>query len=96
MDAKRKVKCGVGFVFMIFLSIFGMGSEAPGKTINLTDLDSGFPSPTGDYRWLDVADQLYRQSYRTSYNYTQASVAVTYEPSAPTLRGTEAEKELCS
>ena len=88
MDAKRKGKCGVGFVFMIFLSIFGIGSEAPGKTINLNDLDSGLPSPAGDYRWRDVADQLYRQSYRTGYNYTQASVAVTYEPAAPTLRGT--------
>ena len=84
MNAKRKVKCGVGFVFMIFLSIFGMGNEAPGKTINL----SGLTSPTGDYRWRDVADQLYSQSYQTSYNYTQANVAVTYDPAAPTLRGT--------
>ena len=50
MDAKRKGKGGVGFVFMIFLSIFGMGNEAPGKTINLTDIDSGLTSPTGDYR----------------------------------------------
>lgn len=88
MDAKRKVKCGVGFVFMIFLSIFGMGNEAPGKTINLTDIDSGLTSPTGDYRWRDVADQLYSQSYQTSYNYTQANVAVTYDTAAPTLRGT--------
>ena len=84
MDAKRKGKGGVGFVFMIFLSIFGMGNEAPGKTINL----SGLTSPIGDYRWRDVADQLYSQSYQTSYNYTQANVAVTYDPAAPILRGT--------
>jgi hypothetical protein len=82
MDAKRKVKCGMGFVFLIFLSIFGMGNEALGKTINLTDIDSGLPSPTGDYRWRDVADQLYSQSYQTSYNYTQANVAVTYDTAA--------------
>jgi len=61
-----------------------MGNEALGKTINLQDIDS----PTGDYRWRDAADQLYSESYRTGYNYTQANVAVTYDTAAPTLRGT--------
>jgi hypothetical protein len=72
----------VGFVFMIFLSIFAMGNEAPGKTINLTDI------PTGDYRWRDVADQLYSQSYQTSYHYTQATVKITYDAVGTSLRGT--------
>ena len=82
IDAKRIVKCGVGFVFIILLSIFAMGNEAPGKTINLTDI------PPGDYRWRDVADQLYSQGYRASYNYTQATVKITYDAVGISLRGT--------
>jgi len=82
IDAKRIVKCGVGFVFIILLSIFAMGNEAPGKTINLTDI------PSGDYRWRDVADQLYSQGYRASYNYTQATVKITYDAVGISLRGT--------
>src|SRR4030042_325985 len=84
MNAKRKMKCMVGFIFMVFLSIFVMGNEVLGKSIILQDIDS----PTGDYRWRDAADQLYSESYRTGYNYTQANVAVTYDTAAPTLRGT--------
>jgi hypothetical protein len=84
MNAKRKMKCMVGFILMVFLSIFGMGNDALGKTINLQDIDA----PTGDYRWRDAADRLYSESYRTSYNYTQANVVVTYDSAPPTLRGT--------
>ena len=28
-------------------------------TIYLEDIDSGLTSPTGDYRWLDIANQSY-------------------------------------
>jgi hypothetical protein len=57
-------------------------------TINLEDIDSGLTSPTGNYRWLDVANQPYSETYRTSYNYTQATVNVTYNTQGTTLYGT--------
>jgi uncharacterized repeat protein (TIGR02543 family) len=57
-------------------------------TINLEDIDSGLTLPTGDYRWLDVANQSYSAIYRESYNYTQATVSVTYNTQGNTLYGT--------
>jgi hypothetical protein len=36
---------------------------------------------------LDVADQAYSAAYRTSYNYTQASVQVTYFQTGTVLSG---------
>jgi hypothetical protein len=54
----------------------------------LEDLDSGLPSPTGEYRWLDVANQPYSTTYRESYNYTQATVSITYHTEGTTLSGT--------
>jgi hypothetical protein len=56
--------------------------------IYLLDIDSGLASPTGDYRWLDVANQAYSATYRTSYNYTQATVSVTYNTQGNKLIGT--------
>lgn len=52
--------------------------------IYLEDLDS----PTGYYRWLDVANQQYSTTYRNSYNYTRATVSVTYNTQGNTLFGT--------
>ena len=52
-------------------------------TVYLEDL----ASPTGDNRWLDVANQPYRASYRTSYHYTQANVSVTYNTEGNKLIG---------
>lgn len=57
-------------------------------TVYLQDIDSGTTSPTGDYRWLDIADQQYSSSYRTTYNYTQATVQATYETAGVILQGT--------
>ena len=57
-------------------------------TVYLEDLDSGLTSPTGEYRWLDVANQPYSTTYRTSYNYTQANVSLTYDTQGATLTGT--------
>ncbi len=33
----------------------------------LHDIDSGLTSPSGDYRWLNVADQVYAETYRVSF-----------------------------
>ena len=56
--------------------------EAP-----LADIDSGQTSPTGNYRWMDVADQLYSTAYQESYDYTQADVAVQFFDGEPGFRG---------
>jgi len=65
------------------------GNRACGDvTVVLEDVDSGLPSPTGQYRWMDVNNQVYAGGYRTTYNYTQASVEVTYSIDANILHGT--------
>ena len=74
---------------MAFALVVALLSPAAQEvTINLEDIDSGLTSPTGEYRWRDVADQLYSEDYRTNYNYTQANVDVTYHALASTLHGT--------
>jgi hypothetical protein len=63
------------------------GTKADPITITLTGIDSGLTSPSGNYRWLDAADQAYNAAYRNSYNYTQAKVNITYDTPGPDLRG---------
>jgi hypothetical protein len=48
------------------------------ERVGLLPVDPGLTSPSGTYRWLDVADQAYRIGYRSSYNYSQAAVQVAY------------------
>jgi len=50
----------------------------PGTGTVLHDIDSGLTSPAGDYRWLNVADQVYAETYRDTYNYSQAGVTIGY------------------
>jgi hypothetical protein len=57
------------------------------KSVILEDIDSGSPDPQGNYRWMDVADQLYAGTYQNSYNYTQANVVVEYYTGAKTFHG---------
>jgi len=65
-----------------------METNVFGTIVNLEDIDSGHTSPTGDYRWLDMANQSYSSSYRNSYNYTQASVTLTYDETGESFHGT--------
>ena len=58
------------------------------NTVTLVDVDSGTTSPTGQYRWKDVADHNYAESYRNSYNYTQANVHIDYTMDSNSLFGT--------
>jgi hypothetical protein len=67
---------------------FGSIDRALGVTVELADIDSGLTSPTGDYRWRDVADQLYNTAYRDTYNYTQALVQVIFDAVDRPLHGT--------
>jgi uncharacterized repeat protein (TIGR02543 family) len=62
-------------------------SPARSMQAMLASIDSGLTSPTGNYRWMDVANQTYSSSYRTSYNYSQASVTVNYNRVGKTLTG---------
>ena len=66
----------------------GGGLSAVGDNVTLSHIDSGTTSPTAQYRWLDVADQAYASSIRSSYSYTQASVQVSFDPVADVLSGT--------
>jgi hypothetical protein len=79
------------FIFILIAAVlvapFLMGNKAKAATVCLEDIDSGLTSPTGGYRWLDVADQAYSESYRSSYNYTQAKVEVVYDITGSTLHG---------
>lgn len=76
------------FVLAIILSVAHYNLASDMQTVILEDIDSGTTSPTGQYRWLDVADQLYAESYRDSYNYTQAYVQIDYSIDATALYGT--------
>jgi len=68
------------------LVISALMPTARAATVALHDIDSGLTSPTGDYRWLDIANQAYSDWYREGegdadydgYNYTQAAVSVDY------------------
>ncbi|KKK57897.1 hypothetical protein LCGC14_3049870 [marine sediment metagenome] len=62
--------------------------KPPGTTIQLQDIDFGITSPTGKFRWLDVADQAYSQDFQDSYDYTQADVEVTYRSKRGIFQGT--------
>jgi len=64
------------------------GNALAATTVYLEDIDSGLTSPTGNYRWLDVADQAYSAAYQNDYNYTQANVRVDYDIVASGLQGT--------
>ncbi|MCD6362122.1 MAG: hypothetical protein J7M38_14790 [Armatimonadetes bacterium] len=45
-------------------------------------------------RWRDVADVLYSEEFRGSFNYDAAAVTVAYEPRGPTLAGTLSARSL--
>ena len=69
------------------LACAGIAWGAP-TIVTLHDIDSGTTSPTGAYRWLDIANQPYGSSYQNAYNYTQASVQVNYGFVGTVFRGT--------
>jgi hypothetical protein len=70
------------------LAVASVSQETRAASVALADIDSGTTSPTGEYRWLNVADQAYSAAYRDSYNYTQATVVVEFDEQAGTFRGT--------
>jgi hypothetical protein len=55
--------------------------------IELQDIDSHLTFPSGQFRWLDIANHAYGDAYRNGYDYTQAAVIVAYTPSGASLKG---------
>jgi hypothetical protein len=68
----------VGVMFAAGLA-FGGG---PYQSVTL------IPFGSGDFRWRDVADNLYAPAYRNAYSYDQATVVLTYRTRGETLSGT--------
>jgi len=68
----------LNILFTIFIS---------GDTDYLEDIDSSTSSPTGDYRWLDIANQSYCTTYKINYNYSHAQVEVNFSNSNETFHG---------
>jgi hypothetical protein len=90
---KRKLTFSLICIVVVLASPFVVGNPAHAVTIYLEDIDSGLTSPTGSYRWLDVANQAYSENYRSNYDYTEdsvevASVEVVYDAIGNTLHGT--------
>jgi len=58
--------------------------------------DSTFLQPvlSGDFRWLDVANQPYSASYRNEYDYSDALVELTYPAITPYFQGTLVAEDL--
>jgi uncharacterized delta-60 repeat protein len=63
-----------GYIYIVgFIFLVFMGGET------ITDIS---------YRWLDIADQEYSASYRSSYSYDPAQVSINYSPIGRTFAGT--------
>lgn len=88
----RKTSKSIAIIILIisFLPIIKLTEADPETTVILQDIDSGTTSPTGDYRWRDVADTLYNETYRSTYNYAleDVEVTLTYSTVGLTLHGT--------
>jgi len=76
------------FFFVVTICFFSISAPLHAASVSMVDIDSGLTSPTGDYRWLNIADQVYAETYIDSYNYTQATVNVVFETRASIFRGT--------
>ena len=61
-------------VLILVLTVSVCRGEYGVFTVELEDIDSGTTSPTGQYRWRDVADQLYSENYWNNYNYTKLRI----------------------
>ena len=87
---KRKLTFQLICIVAVLALPFVVISNANAVTIDLDDIPT---TPTGSYRWLDVANQAYSKNYRSDYDYTEdsvevASVEVVYDAIGNTLHGT--------
>ena len=74
-------------VSTIVFCMNALPDQAYAAKADFVALDSKLTSPTGDYRWLNMADQPYSETYRKNYSYTQAKVQAVYDNRGTVLRG---------
>ena len=87
---KRKLAFQLICIVAVLASPFVMISDVQAVTTNLDEITT---TPSNSYRWLDVANQAYSDSYKSEYsvnqyNYTNATVEVVYDAIGNTLHGT--------
>ena len=83
-----KIEALIFLTIAVVMSMLCTNSFAVSQvSVFLQDIDSGTTSPAGNYRWMDVADHVYSESYQNSYNYTMANVQVDYYTNATILYG---------
>ena len=85
------VKVATASLLLLFLAPWNPVSGAPADTpttVQLVTAGAVTSPPTIDYRWRDIAQNDYAQTYRENYVYADANVSVTYQASAePTFIG---------
>lgn len=67
-------------------SQFTLDFDMSGR-VTLTSADPDLTSPSGYYRWMDVAGQTYSSDFQDSYNYSQATVHISYNTVGESLTG---------
>ena len=58
------------------------------KSVKLVPITGPGAAQPSDYRWRDVADNLYSNNYRANYEYSQAQVNVTFSKADQFFKGT--------
>jgi hypothetical protein len=58
------------------------------KSVELVPITGPGAAQPSDYRWRDVADNLYSANYRTHYEYSQAQVEITFGRADQFFKGT--------
>ena len=64
------------------------------ENVGMLPVDPNLTSPSGTYRWLDVADQAYGTDYQASNVYSGATVAVAYSNAGSKFYGTLTASDL--
>jgi hypothetical protein len=93
LNGEKQVKSTILMSLLIAVTIsmpFLLTAKADGstETVPLTPIGSGLTSPSGTYRWLNVADNPYSTEYQENYEYSQANVQITYYKVGTTFHGT--------
>lgn len=73
-----------GLILLFVGSGFTVEAQETESTVKLAPI----AGPSADYRWCDVADNVYCDNYRTNYLYSQADVEVTFSKADQFFKGT--------
>jgi hypothetical protein len=80
-------------LIVVGLMLFSVGSRFTVEaqetgSVELVPIAGPGAAQPSDYRWCDVADNNYSDSYRTNYLYSQADVEVTFSKADQFFKGT--------